>query len=75
MDKGVSSNSGFPVPGYGFAGPGFGFRYPHFYPGPHTCSFRPPMRGGRPKRISSVCFYCKQSGHFVANCPKVKKEK
>lgn len=34
------------------------------------------FRGGRGRRQKSVgaCFYCKEPGHFVSNCPKIKKK-
>ena len=77
-DVTVASGSGYPLPGFGFPSPGFGFPYPGFYPGPgyNMGGFRPPMRGGgKGKRSPGVCFGCKEPGHFVANCPNVKKEK
>ena len=84
-DKKDVSQSPEPVlgfPGYGFPNPGFGMPYPGFFPGPSTVnpsfSFRPPYRGGSSRgkrRANGACFYCKEEGHFVSSCPKLKKEK
>ena len=68
-------------PGYGFPNPGFGMPYPGFFPGPSAVNpsfgFRPPYRGGAgrgKRRANGACFYCKEEGHFVSNCHKIKKE-
>ncbi|VDI53575.1 Hypothetical predicted protein [Mytilus galloprovincialis] len=60
LDAPPASASAFPFPGYGYQNSEFGFPYPNFYPGPNINSggFRPP----------------KESGHFIANCPKMKKD-
>ena len=68
---------GFPQP---FQYP-FGYTPVNMYPGPQfqvpAGNFGPrmPMRGrGRRAKSNLSCFFCKESGHFVSSCPKLKKD-
>ena len=66
---------GFPP--YNFPSP-FGQGYPNMGPmfaTPFGFGFNRPAPRARPRRnLRGVCFYCKASGHFVNECPKMKKE-
>ena len=75
----LPNGMGFPQP---FQYP-FGYPPPMnmMYPGPHfqqaASGFGPrtAFRGrGRRIKANLTCFFCKEPGHFVSNCPKLKKE-
>ena len=68
-----ATSFGYPYPPTSMFMPPFGFP-PNFTPYPGSFGqnrFSNRGRGGYPRR--GRCLYCKEQGHFVAECPKIKK--
>lgn len=68
--------SGFPYPQFPF---NFPFTSPYTPPGGHMMPQhfnmgRPFTRPRMQRSKRGLCFFCKESGHYVNDCPKVKKE-
>ena len=41
---------------------------------PYNRRFMRPRQFGRPQGPARACFYCKEVGHFVSDCPKIKSD-